>query len=225
MRRQLTTPILVIAILHLTGGTLGILGSICGTGSLLMMDSLGSLTPATMPTRPGQPAPPPLASPNQLMKDLNDQIPGYRAFTVGSLGFSFLLDILLLSAGIGLLKVQPWACWLSLVYATLSILYHLGTFVYQLVWVLPATQAMYAKMGTPPGFSSIMTISSGIGIFVSLLFTLYPIAVLIVLLMPSTSAVFRGEVPARKEDLDDEDEALEDESWRQPPPRSDKFRQ
>jgi hypothetical protein len=225
MRRQLTTPILVIAILHLTGGALGVLGSICGAGSLLMVDSLGSLTPTTLPTRPGQPAPAPPPSPNQLMKDLNDSIPGYRAFTVGSLGFGFFLDILLVSAGIGLLKVQPWARWLSLVYATLSILYHLGTFLYQLVWVIPAMQAMYAKTPMPPGFSLIMTISSGAGVFFGLLVILYPIAVFIVLLMPSSAAVFRGELPVRKDDLENEEEEPDDDPWRQPPPRSDKFRQ
>jgi hypothetical protein len=86
-------------------------------------------------------------------------------------------------------------------------------------------QAMYAKTPMPPGFSSIMTISSGAGVFFGLLVILYPIAVFIVLLMPSSGAAFRGEVPVRKDELDNEEEETEDDPWRQPPPRSDKFRQ
>ncbi len=204
MRRKPTNAILVIAILHLVGGGLGLLGSLCGLGSLLMMDSLGSLPQPTFPTRPGQPAPPPMPpGPNELMKTLNEQVPGYRAFTFGTVGLGFLLDIMLLTAGIGLLKVQPWARRLSLVYAAISIVYHLGSLIYQLVWVMPAMQAVYAKTPMPPGFSSLMTVSSGIGAFAGLIFIIYPIAVLVVMLMPSTAAAFRGEVPVRDEDRGD----------------------
>src|SRR6516162_6328253 len=143
MRRQRTTPILVIAILHLVGGSLGLLSSLCGIGSLLMMNTLGStspptLAPPTFPVRPGQPAQlAPLPGANELMKYLQDNVPGYRAFTIGSLALSFLLDIMLITAGIGLLKVQPWARWLSVVYAPISIVNRIGSFVYQLIWVLP----------------------------------------------------------------------------------------
>ncbi|HTU90699.1 MAG TPA: hypothetical protein VMF69_11540 [Gemmataceae bacterium] len=225
MRRQPPTAVLVIAILHLIGGGLGLFSSICSCGSLLMVGSISSFMPAppTLPARPGQP---PLPNFNDLMKQMNDSIPGYRAFAIVALALSFLLDIMLISGGIGLLKMQPWARWLSLAYAPISILVRIGTAVYQLIWVIPATQALYAKFTatTPmPGFGFIMTISSGIGVFVNLLFIIYPIAVLIVLLLPSTAAAFRGEAPVRNDDWHDEEENDEG-GWREPPPRSDKFR-
>lgn len=227
MRRQRTTPILVIAILHLVGGGLGFLFSVCTCGSLLMIDSISSLVPAppTFPARPGQPPPPPPPpSTKEVMNYLNNNVPGYRGFTVAGLGVSFLLDIMLLAGGIGLLRMQPWARWLSLVYASISILFRLTSFIYQLIWVLPATQALYAKFAAATGLSSLMTISSGIGAIATLLVIIYPISVIIVLFLPSTSAAFRGEIPVRDDDWD-EGEEYDDDRWREPPPpRSDKFR-
>jgi hypothetical protein len=219
MRRQRTTPILVLAILHLVGGGLGLILSLCGCGGLLMSNALGSAIP-TMPQRPGQPPPPPNF--NEIMKQMNDRVPGYRAFTFGSTGADFLLSVLLLAGGIGLLNVQPWGRWLSLVYAPISILVHLASFVYQLVWVLPATEAVYAQNPAHKELSSIATISGGVGLFVNLLIVIYPITVLVILLLPSTAAAFRGEIPTRPDDLGDEEE-FEDDPWREPP-RSDKFR-
>lgn len=220
MRRQRTTPILVIAILHLVGGGLGLIGSLCGCGGLVMTNALSSAIP-TVPQRPGQPPPPPSAA--DAMKYYNEHIPGYRAFTFGGLALSLMLDLMLLAAGIGLLNVQPWARWLSIVYAPISILNRLASFVYQLVWVLPVTQELYAKNPAMAGMSSIVSISGGIGLFVSLLFVLYPISVLVIMLLPSTAAAFRGELPAREDDFP-EDEGEEEAPWREPPPRSDKFR-
>lgn len=225
MYRHRTTPILVLAILHLVGGGLGLFGSLCGCGGLLMSNALSSAIP-TMPQRPGQPPPPPNA--NEINKYMNDHVPGYLAYTVIALVLSFLLDIMLISGGIGLLNMHPWARWLSLAYAPLSILVRLVGFVYQLVWVMPAMESLYAKNPAMKGMSSIISISSGIGAFVNLLFIIYPITVLVILLLPSTAAAFRGELPARKRDFirDDfeDEEREEDEPWREPPPRSDKFR-
>lgn len=230
MRRNPTTAILVIAILHLVGGGIGLLGSLCSCSGLLMSSTLSSFMPAppTFPARPGQPPPPMPPSATELMKQMSERVPGYRAFTISSLAFDFLLDVLLISAGIGLLKMQSWARWLSLVYAPLSILFHIGSFVYQIVWVIPALTAIYAEsmqgMTALPGFASIMKLSTGAGAVVTLLVLIYPVAVIIILLLPSTTAAFRDEVSVRDDDLHDEEE-YEEDHWEKPPPRSDKFRQ
>jgi hypothetical protein len=221
VRRQRTTPILVLAILHLVGGGLGLFVSLCSCGGLVMSNTLSSVVP-TVPQRPGQPSPPP--SVNDVMKYYNEHIPGYRAFIFIGLALSFLLDILLLTGGIGLLNMQPWARWLSLVYAPISIVVRIVSFIYQIVWVMPATEALYAQNPALKGMSSFVTITGGVGSFLSLLFVLYPLTVLVILLLPSTTAAFRGEIPAREDDFRDEQE-FEEDSWREPPPRSDKFRQ
>jgi hypothetical protein len=213
-------PVLVIAILHLVGGGLGLFGSFCACGGLLMGSAFSSFPMPTVPTRPGQAAPiQPPPGPGEIMKYYNDNVPGYQAFTIGSIAVSILLDVMLLSAGIGLLNMRPWARMLSFVYAPMSILNRIGTFIYQLIFVMPATEKFYAQNPVFAGMSSFMSITTGMGLFVNLLFILYPIAVLVVLLMPSTVAAFRGEPPARVEDLIDEDSDSED-PWREPP-RSD----
>jgi hypothetical protein len=77
----------------------------------------------------------------------------------------------------------------------------------------------------PPGFSSFMTILSGVGVLFNLLFVLYPIAVLVVMLLPSTAAAFRGEATVREEREDSPDTGEYFEEPGHQPPRSDRFRQ
>ena len=219
MPRYRPTPVFVIAILHLVGGGLGLFSSICGCGGLLMGSAFSSMSLPTVPARPGQPAPPPPPGPADIMKFYNENVPGYQAFTIGSLAVSFLLDTMLLAGGIGLLNMRPWARVLSLVYAPISILNRLVAFLYQLVLVMPATEKLYAQNPVLANMSSFMSITTGVGLFVNLLFIAYPITVLVILLMPSTAAAFRGEAPTRAEDLGDED-SYPDDPWREPP-RSD----
>ena len=218
MPRQRTTAILVIAILHLIGGGLGLLLSLCACGGLVMSSAAGSIVP-TVSTRPGdtKSAPPP--SSGEIMKYYDDNVPGYRVFTYGGMAVDLLLNLLLLAAGIGLLSVQPWARWLSLGYAPISILYHIGTFIYQLVLVMPATQKLYAQNPALQGMSSFLNFTTGFGLVIGLVFMLYPIVVLIIMLLPSTGAAFRGELPTVPDNLEDDDPR-----WREPPPASDQIR-
>jgi hypothetical protein len=219
MPRQRTNAILVIAILHLIGGGLGLVLTLCACGGLVFSNMAGSIVPTVATqTKKGtdKTAPPPSTS--DIMNYYNDNVPGYRAFTYGGTGVDLLLDILLLAAGIGLLSVQPWARWLSLVYAPISILYHLGSFVYQLVLVMPATQKLYAQNPALQGMSSFLNVTTGIGLVVGLLWIIYPIVVTVIMLLPSTGAAFRGEMPTIPEDIEEDDAR-----WREPPPASDQI--
>ena len=213
MRRNVPTAVTVIAILHLVGGGLGLILSLCGCGGYLMQGAFSAITMPTPPTRPGQPPPPAPPNPGQMMKEIESAIPGYKVFTIASLGVSLVLDILLLSAGIGLLKLQSWARILSFIYAPISILYHIGSAVFQLGFVTPAMQAIYAKNPALAGMSSFTGVLSGIGVFFGLVFILYPIVVLVVLLRPSIAASFRtGLTPSESEAFEEEDRS-DDDSW------------
>jgi hypothetical protein len=123
----------------------------------------------------------------------------------------------LLSAGVGLLKLQSWARILSFIYAPISILYHIVSAVYQIVLVTPAMQASYAKNPAFAGMSSFTGVVSGIGVFFGLVFMLYPIVVLVILLRPSIAAVFRKDwAPSESEESEEEDNP-DDDSWRDRP--------
>ncbi len=219
MPRYRPTPVFVIAILHLVGGGLGLIFSLCGCAGLFMGSALSSMSLPTVPARPGQTAPPPPPGPNEIMKFYNENVPGYQAFTIGAIVVSLLLDGMLLAAGIGLLNMRPWARGLSLVYAPISIVNRVFAFIYQLVFVTPATEKLYAQNPVLAGMSSFMTITTGVGLVVNLLFIIYPITVLVILLMPSTAAAFRVQAPVRSDDIGEE-ASDSDDSWRDPP-RSD----
>jgi hypothetical protein len=211
MLRRRPTTILVIAILHLVGGSIGLFGS-CYSLTILGAAQVTTATPATPK---GQATPP---STSEVMKYCATHVPGYWVFQVGSLTASMVLDIMLLTAGIGLLKMQPWARTLSVVYAPLSILFHVVSFIYQVVFLAPAMLEAYQQYPSMAAFSSIMGFALYAGLFASLLVTLYPIVVLVIMFRRSTIAAFRGEAAS-----DEPTEPYGDDSWRDPP-RSEAFR-
>lgn len=216
MRRQRTTTILVLAILHLVGGGIGLLSS-CYSLSMLGITQMSSAPPTTART----PANPPSSS--DILRYYAEHAPGYWVFQIGSLAVDLLLDIMLLAAGVGLLKVQPWARTLSLVYAPLSILFHIAVFIYQIVFLAPLIGDAYAQYPAIQVLGAVMQAVLVVVFFVSLLVCIYPVVVLVLLLRPATAAAFRGELPAR-EGAFPEDEEAEAAPWQEPPPRSDKFR-
>jgi hypothetical protein len=203
MAKYRPTGVLVIAILHLIGGGLGLLFALFS----LVMLALGANQ--MFGTPPPPPPPPPNATPQQkeqferLMKfqkdmtDLGKNPPGGPAYQYGVGVADLLLSAMMVAAGIGLIVMQPWARTLSIVYAALSILKHLGDLVYAFGFLLPAFNAVLATapkddpfLGT---FSTFMSLGLMVGTIITFLFIIYPIIVLIIMLKPSTAAAFRGE--------------------------------
>ena len=213
MVRQRPTTILVVAILHIVGGSIGMFGS-CYTVVTLGVAQASPAAPPTPTTQRGPTAPP---TTSELLKYCETHAPGYWAYQIGALVASFVLDIMLLAAGIGLLKMLPWARTLSIVYAPLSILFHIVSFVYQMIFLVPAMSEAYNQYPAFASLSSIMTIALYLGLGASLLVTIYPIVVLVIMLKRLTAAAFRGERVSQGED-----ESSEEDPWREPP-RSDAF--
>jgi hypothetical protein len=190
----------VLAILHLVGGALGLMGTLCG-GAAQVAGPQALMVGPPSPLQDFQ---------KRLAQHLED-IPGQKTVTWGSLGLSLVLDVMLLSGGVGLLGMRPWARTLSLVYAVLSILNRVFTSVWTLAIVLPATsEFLEQNMGQYPGTRAAAVggkIGGIVGVVVNALFIAYPITVLIILNLRSVRAAFRGEeavgLPAD----------LEDEGW------------
>jgi hypothetical protein len=100
MQRYRPPSVLVIAILHLVGGGLGLLSDLCGLGSVFMADAGQGALSAPAAQRPRQPS---TFSAADLMRDLEKNAPAYRAYMIGAMVLSFLLDVMLVAGGIGLL--------------------------------------------------------------------------------------------------------------------------
>ncbi len=197
--------VLVLAILHLVGGGLDLVGQLC-TGAML---AAGGTNPfGGMQGGAGQ-------DPAVHLQKAIEAIPGQQAFTFGELAINLLLDVLLITAGIGLLSMKPWARILSLVYAPLAILNRLGAFAYTLLVLMPALDTiMVQELGRDPQIktalqaaSSFMRMAMVVSAIVNLLFIIYPIVVLIILNLSHVKAAFSGKSDVLRPALP------EDEGW------------
>lgn len=188
MPRQRSGAVTAIAVLHLIGGGLGLIGSLCGGVGLLVSGTAG----------PGAPDP---------QAFLKQNIPMYMPVSVGQLLIGLVLDVLLLSAGIGLLNRQSWARYASIAYACISIPYKIFGLVWTLVFVNPAIDKLFAQAATTtPGFQAGFQFGRYFGLALSGLFILYPIAVLWVMLLPATKRELAPEGGRSRYDEDDRDD-------------------
>jgi hypothetical protein len=202
--KQRPAAVLVLAILHLVGGGLDLVGQLCSGA----MQAAWSGNPFSMQGGAGQ-------EPAIRLQKAIEAIPGQRAFTVGELGINLVLDAMLIAAGIGLLSMKPWARILSLVYAPLAILNRLGVFAYTLLVLMPAFDSLFAQeLGRDPQTEVALQAASsfmrGIMIFsavVNLVFVIYPIVVLILLNLFHVRAAFSGKSDVVRPALP------EDEGW------------
>jgi uncharacterized protein involved in cysteine biosynthesis len=184
MPRRRPTAVTVIAILHLVFGGLGLLCGICS----------GILDLAPTQTQAGSSSP---QASQQARKEITEQVlsqrvPLYRAYTIGNRVSGLLTSVLLVAAGIGLLQMQSWARWLSVVYAVLSLLVNLVGFVYTVAFFTPAYAEVFRQL-PPQNDQERMAsdIARVTGPAIPCLVMIYPVAVLIVMLLPSVGAAFR----------------------------------
>jgi hypothetical protein len=201
--KQRPASVLVLAILHLVGGGIDLIGVLCSGA----MQAAGG-NPFGMQGGAGQ-------DPTVRLQKAIEAIPGQQAFTLGELAINLVLDVLLIAAGIGLLSMKPWARILSLVYAPLAILNRLGTFAYTLLVLIPAFDTILVQelgrdrqiANALQAASSIMRTFMLIGAIVGFLFIIYPIVVLIILNLRHVKAAFSGKSDVLRPAL------AEDEGW------------
>jgi hypothetical protein len=213
IRRRPPAPVTVLGILHLVGGGLGLLSGICGGLYQLASSASGGSPFGLAAAQQG--------AAGVVMKAI-ENVPGQKAVTAVQLVVDLALSVMLVVAGIGLLRMRPWARSLSLVYAPLSILFHIFSLVWALGFVMPVVQEVVAAelAKNPPPQDAAALMGARIGMIAGLLgqvTVIYPIVVLCILLSPSVAAAFRGEAVARKEA-----EEFADEGWRPMRPPGDR---
>jgi hypothetical protein len=209
------TAVLVIAILHFVFGGFGLLGTVCGGAYLLVI----SLIP--LPQPPGQAKIPTYAD---IMSAIDEKAPGFIAVTIGGMVFSLVLSVLMIVAGFGLVRMRPRGRTLSIVYATLSILTTLLSFVYNLVVAMPVMPGVMEQMlptgAAGPGnpqqaqamqnmMRSIFNMSYYAGLATPFIQMIYPVSVLIVMYLPRVRAAFREGPPTAAEVVPDETDRFE----------------
>jgi len=200
--RKPPTAVYVLAILHLVGGGLGLLGALAN-GALVAVNASKA---ATAPPAPGQRFNP--QDPGAMQKYYEDKVPAFHVYQACEIALGLLLSALLLAGGVGLLKMRPWGRTVSLVYAPLSIAYHLVALIYALAFIMPATREFLqlAAQQNPQMGPAVVAGEVGgyIGLFIGTAVIIYPIVVLVILLRPSVAAAFRGEYPPTPEEEEEE---------------------
>jgi hypothetical protein len=215
IQQRRPAAVLVLAVLHLVGGSLGLLAGLCGLAGQAMQGVFAG---------PGGAA----GNPGIVLQKKLEALPGQQAFTLGELGANLVLDVMLITAGIGLLNLRPWARTLSLVYAPLAILKRLAVLAYTFMVIIPRFDAIVRewlaevnRQGAGPGpglpvegFADTMRITMTVSAIVSALFIAYPVVVLVLLNLPSVKAAFKGQAPPPPADLP------EDDGWAAMKPRT-----
>jgi hypothetical protein len=214
-RKQQSVPVLVIAILHLVFGGLGLLCFSCTGAAMLAGFGNGQNPFANLGSPQMQQQ---QQAQQQAIQHMTDRIPHYQLYQGAVVVTSLLLAALLVAAGLGLLSMHSWARVLSIVYAVLSILHTLCVMIFTFLYIAPAQQEAFEQLGAinNPGMNAqqaamqaqmMKSMAQGMGpltLFFQAFYFVYPVIVLIIMLLPSVGAAFRGK-PIRREPEDFDD--------------------
>jgi hypothetical protein len=205
MSRKRPTAVLVIAIFHFLFATCGV----CGVGATQaggMLKQLGG--PAQGKAN---------AKMEQFQKRLQealDQSPGQQVLQQINLGVGLLMSAALIVAGIGLLQMRPWARWLSIAYAVVALLSVASSVLVYLALTKPALDTAWPDLERiDPNMTRLFQLIFGLSPVIGpLLGGIYPVAVLIVMLLPSVGKAFRA-TPRRGDEEDEDQEDYYDDKY------------
>ncbi|HYT91741.1 MAG TPA: hypothetical protein VEL76_23710 [Gemmataceae bacterium] len=186
MARIRPTPVTVMGILNIVFGSLSLLCLVCvGFGLVVALNT-------DFLERQGQ---------INHLKDnwefMQREVPAYLLITVVNLGSWFVLGLLLLIAGIGLLCVSSWARMLSIVTGLAMLLTRLGWIIFTLAVVNPVGERWQGDflrrhpgvvLERSPILEFLVYAILGINI-------IYSIVLLVMMLTPTVSAAFAGAGP------------------------------
>jgi hypothetical protein len=197
-----------IGILNLLVGIAGLLCCACGGGTIGFMGYGFSQIP---PPRAGEP------DVKARFLALDAEFPTAKFFFIAVFVALFLLALLYLTSGIGLLKMRHWGRRTALVAAVGTILYLVLSASYSVIQGNRATLRFVAEMQEmqkelaaksnqppPPAMPlpkdpTVMNIQNGIE---SLVLSVYPVIVIWLLMSGGIRRAFEGEPQQQREDLD-----------------------
>jgi hypothetical protein len=201
---------LVVAILQLCFGAVALCMNVCG-GAMQMAGGSQLFMPAGAPQAAQQ---------KQLEQDIEDlmeqKIPHYKAWQYFGLGLGVMSATVMVVSGAGLLKMRPWARWLTIVYACYNMANTIIGVVIAITITLPITAEIFAELsakgGLPPGAAPMMGAMGPLmqaATYAQLVLLAYPIVLLVVMFLPNVRAAFRaagaGHVEQGADDWEDDE--------------------
>jgi hypothetical protein len=187
------TAVLVMAILNFVFGGGNVLCSLCaGVGIAIL---------ALMINQPGMANDPNMRELKEVLASMNRDIPLMIPFAIGSAVVGLILSIILIIAGIGLLKLRPWARNLCIFYGVVAILVQIGELLFRILYMGPATEEWQRNFVAHHGqirpqannpFASNPAANSVLEVAGTIFGMAYAIALLVVMFLPRVSAAFSG---------------------------------
>jgi hypothetical protein len=209
MRRSAPTIVTVVAIMQIFFGATGLIRHLF-SGVWELAGGVRAFTPA------GAQA----AAPPDVEARIRARVPHYEAVVYAGLAVGLVSGAVCIVSGIGLLRLRPWARWLTIGYACYFIISELAGFIYALTVLQPLVNEIVAEQALKPNvpvqgamaFSIAMKITS-IAPYLSLVLLPYPIVLLAVMFLPGVREAFRSRASARADGKlghEDADEGPED---------------
>lgn len=213
MKRERPTSVLVIAILQFVFGGLGLFCLSC-VGVFEAAGGNKMFTP--QPQVQGQ-AKQPVDVANEMEEFVQKKHPHYTAEKYADIGVGMLLSLLMIVSGFGLLRLAPWGRSLAIFYAFLSLIHSVVSVAYTLTFTLPAMRE-FVDMRRPnlkaeeQAMLDLGVNGNYVGVFLTVIFSVFPIVVLIIMFRGNVKAAFAGDsARSRPASVDD----YADESWGQ----------
>jgi hypothetical protein len=133
MKKAKPTVAVVLGILHMVFGSLGLICNLCGMAGMgAIYFGANEIYKQASATEKKEL--------EEIWQQLNDNVPGFIVYLFADLIGSMLLGLVLLIAGIGLLRVKPWARQLSIIWAVVRVIVVVATLIYTVAVVNPGTQ-------------------------------------------------------------------------------------
>jgi hypothetical protein len=176
--------IFLVGILNIVIGMIGVVWQTCGTATVLGEQQLAARF-FDQEQRDNLPA---------SEQELAEKAPYLRAFQlIVWIAVPWLLTLILLASGVGLLRLRTWGWILAIVYALLSLLHKIVVGTYTIFFLLGTPMAPLNALGPRQDevVAVIETMWSMMSVAMPFLLTIYPIAVLILLNRTAVLAAFR----------------------------------
>ena len=187
---QRPVSVLVLAILLIVFGGIGLLGSFCGGGLMILVFTV---FPEFVRNNPPLAQNPGIQAQIQLIEG----VPHFVPVTITVVVLSAVVEIGQIISGIGLLGMRPWARLLAIVVCGMSIGIVIASTLYQTFIVIPE-QARLLGLNAAPGSH----MGDWAGTFASLPSVVFAIVTIVMLARPSIRDAFVGIPPMRDEPRD-----------------------
>ncbi len=205
-RKRRPTVILVMAIINMVMGGVILFCGMCAGSDVAILTAAGG-------------APGPGGAPYDDMKTfLDKETPGWEAVLVGYAFMQLVLAVVLVAAGIGLLKMQSWARWLSVLYSAVALVLAMVFTVYAVGFVAPARVKFQERQmniaaqpaSTQAGFQFGKTFGQAMNvIFYGVIPVIHAIILAIVMLLPTVGEAFAP--PRRRRSREDDEEDFDND--------------